>query len=50
MANFQYARLLGVWTGYSTDTKPTNIDRDTLAYEYDTTNTYIWTGTEWKVI
>jgi hypothetical protein len=50
MANFTYARSLGMWTGYSTDTKPVNIDKDTLAYEYDTQNTYIYTGTEWVLI
>lgn len=51
MAAFKFSTSLLMWTGYSTDTKPTaNIDRDSLAYEYDTKLSFIWTGTEWKSI
>jgi hypothetical protein len=51
MAAFKFSTSLLIWTGYSTDTKPTaNIDRDSLAMEFDTGNSYIWTGTEWLPI
>ena len=43
-----YDVQLGLYTGLSTVAKPTNVDRDTVAYEYDTGNLYIFDGTIWR--
>jgi len=45
---WQYSTRLRCYTGVSTDPKPTTgIDRDSLAYEYDTGNVYIFDATTW---
>lgn len=47
---FKYSVYLGLYIGYSTDTRPANVDAGTLIYEYDTGDAYMWTGTEWKIV
>jgi hypothetical protein len=45
-----YSTRLRCYTGVSADVKPTeNISRDTLAYEYDTADVYIYDGALWNL-
>ena len=36
--------------GYSTDTKPTDVDLNDLFIELDTGSAYAWNGSAWQVI
>lgn len=47
--NWEFDKQLDMWTGLSSVAKPTLIDRDMKAYEYDTGNIYIWDGDSWEL-
>lgn len=36
--------------GYSTDTKPTDVDLNDIFVEFDTGDAYAWNGLEWILI
>jgi hypothetical protein len=45
--DWQYSGQIKAWMGLSTIVKPTNIERDSKAFEYDTKKTFIFNGTTW---
>jgi hypothetical protein len=47
---WKYSEELGMWTGLSSVAKPLNIERDTVAFEYDTGNKYVFDGSNWVMV